>query len=366
MHVAAVPGLTLTELIVPERIGGRDSAVFEELVAMVNGISVELWGNHDFVYSAEAELPAFRPQEFLERITFFARLDGIMVGRVIAEFPLEPDAVTATILVDVVPAARGRGVGSALLAKGEELVADGGRTSISAYTEYPATSLRGGEPLIRPLVGPNGVPADSPDTRFAVAHGYRLGQIERSSELPLPMQPERFGALSTKARQAAGADYRVFGWWRHAPDEYLPGFAALRARMTRDVPQSGIALDDEEWTPARVRELEQLMIDRGEPLLCSVVQHVPTGRLVAYTDLVVPEGGGKVEQHDTLVVKEHRGHRLGMLVKAENIRRLAELDPEATRILTWNADENEYMLAVNNAFGFRLHGLVGNWQKSLA
>jgi hypothetical protein len=54
-----------------------------------------------------------------------------------------------------------------------------------------------------------------------------------------------------------------------------------------------------------------------------------------------------------------------MLVKAENIRRLAEIEPGATRILTWNADENEYMLAVNNAFGFRLHGLVGNWQKSL-
>ncbi|HEY2557967.1 MAG TPA: GNAT family N-acetyltransferase, partial [Diaminobutyricibacter sp.] len=330
--MAAVPGLTLSELVVPERIGGAASAVFEELVAMVNGISVELWGNHDFVYSAEAELPAFRPQGFLERITFFARLDGIMVGRVIAEFPLEPDAVTATLLVDVVPAARGRGIGSALLAKGEELVADGGRTTISTYTEYPAASLRAGSPLIRPDVGPSGVPADSPDTRFALSHGYRLGQIERSSELPLPMPADRLAALEAEATGAAGSDYRVLGWWRHAPDEFVAGFADLRARMTRDVPQSGIALDDEEWTPARVRELEQLMIDRGEPFLCTVAQHVPTGRLVAYTDLVVPEGGGKVEQHDTLVVKEHRGHRLGMLVKAENIRRLAELDPAATRI----------------------------------
>jgi GNAT superfamily N-acetyltransferase len=332
----------------------------------VNGIAVELWGNYDFVYSADAELPAFQPQEFLERITFFARLDGIMVGRVIAEFPLEPDAVTASLLVDVVPAARNRGVGSALLAKGEELVADGGRTRIAAYTEYPAASLTDGAPLIRPDVGPNGVPADSPDTKFALAHGYRLGQIERSSELPLPMPPERFDTLYDEATRAAGSDYRVLGWWRHAPEEYVAEFAALRARMTRDVPQSGIALDDEEWTPGRVRELEQLMIDRGEPFLCSVAQHVPTGRLVAYTDLVVPEGGGKVEQHDTLVVKEHRGHRLGMLVKAENIRRLAELEPRATRILTWNADENEHMLAVNDAFGFRLHGLVGNWQKTVA
>ncbi len=363
--MAAVPGLTLSELIVPERIGAPGSAVFEELVAMVNGISVELWGNHDFVYSAEAELPAFRPQEFLERITFFARLDGIMVGRVIAEFPLEPDAVTATVLVDVVPAARGRGIGSVLLAKGEELVADGGRTRISTYTEYPAATLSGGDPLIRPEVGPNGVPAGSSDTRFALAHGYRLGQIERSSELPLPLPPGRLDELYAAASSAAGSHYRVLGWWRHAPEEYVAEFAALRARMTRDVPQSGIALDDEVWTPSRVRELEQLMIDRGEPFLCSVALHVPSGRLVAYTDLVVPEGGGKVEQHDTLVVKEHRGHRLGMLVKAENIRRLALIQPDATRILTWNADENEHMLAVNDAFGFRLHGLVGNWQKSL-
>lgn len=362
--MTSIDGLTITRLAVPDTVGGVGWRQFEELVAMTNGIAVALWGNEDFVYSAEAEFPAFRPQEFLERLTFVARLDGIMVGRVIVEFPLEPDAVTATILVDVVPAARGLGIGSALLATGEELVADGGRTRISAYTEYPAGSLTPGGPLVRPAVGLSGLPADSPDTRFALGHGYRLGQIERSSELRLPFPEGALDGLLADARRAAGDDYRVIGWWRHAPDEFIDEFAALRARMTRDVPQSGIALDDEEWNAGRVRELEQLMIDRGEPLLCTVAQHIPSGRLVAYTDLVVPDRG-KVEQHDTLVVTEHRGHRLGTLVKAENIVRLAEVAPEATRILTWNADENEHMLAVNERFGFRLHGLVGNWQRDL-
>ena len=35
------------------------------------------------------------------------------------------------------------------------------------------------------------------------------------------------------------------------------------------------------------------------------------------------------------------------------------------RILTWNADENDPMLAINRAFGFRPHALTGHWQKTL-
>lgn len=356
---------SIVEVPLPERLGTPESAAFEELVSVMNGIAFELWGNDDFVYTAEAELASFRAQEFHEKLIFAAVLDGAIVGRVVADFPLEEAAVTATLLVDVAPAVRGRGIGTALLAQGEELAADGGRTSLSAYTEHPVSTLPDGGELVRAAAGPSGLPADSPDVRFALANGYRLGQIERSSELALPLPPPTADALLADAVARSG-DYRTISWWRHTPDELADAFAALKERMTVDVPQSGIALDDEAWTAERVRQHEDELIGRGEPLLVTVAQHVQSGELAAYTEIAVPDDGDKAEQYDTLVAGPHRGRRLGTLVKLENLRRLAGLAPRIHRLLTWNADENAPMLAVNDAFGFRPHALTGNWQKTLA
>ncbi|WP_223690239.1 GNAT family N-acetyltransferase [Leifsonia poae] len=276
--------------------------------------------------------------------------------------------MTATLLVHVVPALRRRGIGSALLAKGEDLVADGGRTVISAYTEHPAAALRAAAAhdrgRVHAPIGRDGLPAGSPEVAFALRHGYRLGQVERSSELALPLAAERRGRLVADAR-AQSADYRTITWWRTVPDDLIADFAALKARMTVDVPQSGIELDTETWTTARVREHENELIARGEPLLVTAAQHLPSGTLVGYTEIAVPEDGDKAEQYDTLVAPAHRGHRLGTLLKLENLDRLAEVAPHIRRLLTWNAAENTPMLAVNDAFGFRQHGLTGTWQKSL-
>ena len=69
------------------------------------------------------------------------------------------------------------------------------------------------------------------------------------------------------------------------------------------------------------------------------------------------------EQDDTLVVKDHRGKRLGMLVKISNLRRLARKHPSVERVLTFNAAENQHMLAINEALGFRPAGYDGEWQR---
>ena len=72
-----------------------------------------------------------------------------------------------------------------------------------------------------------------------------------------------------------------------------------------------------------------------------------------------------VHQGDTLVVPEHRGRRLGMLVKAANLRRLVDELPETQRVDTWNAEENRWMLGINVALGFRPSGGSGEWQLRL-
>jgi hypothetical protein len=54
-----------------------------------------------------------------------------------------------------------------------------------------------------------------------------------------------------------------------------------------------------------------------------------------------------------------------MLVKVANLRRAQEKWPRARSVLTWNASENQHMLAINTALGFRPAGYEGEWQKRL-
>src|SRR5690606_37915349 len=104
----------------------------------------------------------------------------------------------------------------------------------------------------------------------------------------------------------------------------------------------------------------------GSTLLTTVVESVAEGHLAGFTQLSVPPTASvPIEQRDTLVLREHRGHALGMLLKLENLALLARTDPGHPSITTWNADENRHMLAVNEALGFVPMGYEGAWRLDL-
>lgn len=94
-----------------------------------------------------------------------------------------------------------------------------------------------------------------------------------------------------------------------------------------------------------------------------MTEHVDSGRLVGFTQFGLPADRTRpVDQFDTLVLREHRGHALGMLLKLENLAQLERTHPGHPSITTWNADENRHMLAVNKAFGFTPMGYEGAWR----
>jgi len=81
---------------------------------------------------------------------------------------------------------------------------------------------------------------------------------------------------------------------------------------------------------------------------------------------VVPSAErGRAYQWDTLVLPEHRGHRLGLALKVANLRALQAEHPEVTRITTWNAEQNGPMVAVNVELGFEIVERLQEWQGSL-
>ena len=44
------------------------------------------------------------------------------------------------------------------------------------------------------------------------------------------------------------------------------------------------------------------------------------------------------------------------------LRRLAELEPEVRRVVTWNAGSNAYMIGINERLGYRILDRWHEWQ----
>lgn len=356
--------VTIERVALPGSADSDDAVDFRDFVDIGNACSLQLWGNDDFVYDAADQLAWFRPSDFTMRMLYLARLDGLPVGRLLVRLPLDEEAAGAELEVQVLPTARRHGIGSALLELGESVASEGGRVNLSVFTEHVMANVPEGAAVVEAAEGDEGLPRDDPAVRFALAHGYRLGQVEVVSELALPVPPERFARLWTEA-VAHSAGYELRSWFPHCPDDLVESYAEAVQRMTEDVPHDGIAVDAERWDVARVRSIEKRGIDRGKPWLTTAAVSLHDGGVAGYTELEIADASPVVEQGDTLVMPEHRGHRLGMLMKLSNLERLTEQAPGVRRVITWNAEENGPMRAINDALGFRVNALTGNWQKSL-
>jgi GNAT superfamily N-acetyltransferase len=81
---------------------------------------------------------------------------------------------------------------------------------------------------------------------------------------------------------------------------------------------------------------------------------VATGELVALSELSVdPALPGWAFQGMTVVARPHRGHRLGVRVKAALMDRLREVRPDLRAVMTCNAATNTHMIAINEQLGYR-------------
>ena len=127
-----------------------------------------------------------------------------------------------------------------------------------------------------------------------------------------------------------------------------------------DAPSGDAPVEEEHWDAARVREYEAADVARGRTVLSGGA--VRDGPLVAFTQLHVPlEQPGRAHQGATLVLREHRGHRLGARMKIAVLRELAATLPEVRRISTYDSDANRPMVAVNEALRSRRAGGLSTW-----
>lgn len=363
--VLAIIEVDVLQPAIETATGGRQvTAELEECHALRVAHELAAWGNLDRCPTLQEAAEFWQGNEYEERHLYLARFGAETVGICSVTLPLRENKNTAGIDVLVAPAHRRRGLGRALLKHAEAVARERGRMSLDAYHEVPLEAANG-TALLPAKSGAGGLPLDEPAVSFAVAAGYGLEQVERSSRLALPVPPEVLDRLEAEA-SARAAEYSIIGWNDSCPEDLLQAYAKLKATMSTDVPIAGLDWEREDWDGARVREEENTLIRSGVQSAVTAARQRETGQLAAYTVLNWRPGvPDSIVQQDTLVTSEHRGRRLGMLTKVANLRRAQSRWPAAQSVLTWNANENQHMLAINIALGFKPAGYEGEWQKRL-
>lgn len=254
--------------------------------------------------------------------------------------PLTENLDQVFVHISVHPAHRGNGAATALVEGalipelrqiGRPIVAGFGDVSLDADLEDPSL----------------------PATRIAARLGAIRVSAATSQALDLPLDAETLEELEARAEEKIG-EYRIQTFDGEIPQEHLESYGSLLRQLDLDDPHEDFQVEAGDYPPERLRRMESQARDAGtRPLIAVAI--APDGTFVGNSVIDVHDSPGTTiaHQENTLVMPEHRGHRLGLALKVRNQRRLQEAFPQLRRLITWNSRTNAAMIAVNDQLGFR-------------
>ncbi len=271
---------------------------------------------------------------------------GIEDGQVVADGLIElhtyDNRHLAELSVGVAPTRRRNGFGSQML---EALLSE-------AKSEGRTTAAIGGW--------------DSAATRgFAAHHGFDAKIVEVTRrQVVADADWRRIEAEHTVASRLAAA-YSLVRIAGSTPPDLISAVAKM-AESINDAPIDDLDIEDEVYTPERVAKYEQ-SLQAASRLYRVLAQHRESGDLAGHTVVTVERDRPEIgDQDDTTVVREHRGNRLGVLLKAEMLLWLREVEPQLATLDTWNAKSNTHMIAVNELLGYQVTGEFIDFQRNIA
>jgi GNAT superfamily N-acetyltransferase len=274
------------------------------------------------------------------RELWLASDQGSAVGWYRLLAPVRENLKQAGLDLVVHPAARRRGLGLALLRHAATRAAAHGRSALGGGT-------RDG----------------SPGEAFARSVGAKPGLVEIQRVLDVGrLERARLARLRGPAERAAAA-YSLVSWAGLVPEEFIEQTAAVYGGMS-DAPRDP-EIEPEVWDAERVRErINGLRPHYGMRDYTVAARHDGSGELAGLTEISVdPADPGWGYQVFTVVRREHRGHRLGLLLKIAMMEFLATAEPQLMRIVTWNAESNEHMIGINEAMGYTVFGRPVTWSR---
>lgn len=361
-------GIRLTDsaalhpLVLPAQADAAPSVILREYANVRNASIRDLTGRDEEDMTAESLLPLLHDSPELSRRQWYVTVDDHMVGVATLNILSDDGGRTGFTIISLLRRVWGQGIGSAVLSHLEAAARNSGVQRLLLWVEHPADASA---TVLPSPTGFGAIPHDH-GARFLLRHGFVLEQVERVSTFAWSDHlTRRLSDLRVEAESHA-PEYRIVHWTLPTPGEYVSGYAWMKEHMSTDVPDANLDMPAEKWDAERVARNDERFLQRGNTVLVTAAQHLETGELCAYNELAIgPDPASASHQEDTLVLASHRGHRLGMLVKTAGLQSWREQHPTSDRVITYNAEENRPMLAINEAIGFEAIAYEGAWKKEL-
>jgi GNAT superfamily N-acetyltransferase len=278
-------------------------------------------------------------------VAYGAFLDDLMVGELMVSLPQLDNLDLAEVWIWVHPSHQRQGVGTRLAEVAHAYVRDAGRHLCQAH-------------------GRIGAGRDNGNVRFAKSLGYALANTEIERRLKLPADAERLARLEAEAAPYH-RDYEIRAVVGPVPDDLAESYVRLKNMLTVEAPPGELELEPGQDTVSELAAQDRDLVASGRTRVAAYA--LDGDRQVAgYSVAVVSSPRFQhVDQWGTLVDPAHRGHRLGMAVKCAMLRTLSESFPDKRFIETTNAESNAPMVAINEALGFEVAQMYGDFQTRL-
>lgn len=298
-------------------------------------------------WSWQAARAAFaHPSPATEKL-LLAAFDGAhMLGGAELSLPRLDNTHLVHLEVYVDPAHQRRGAGTALV-----------------EAAAAATARRGRALVLCEVATPPG--HESAGLRLARRTGFRTAVVDDMKVVDLDETEPLWAAILAETAEA-GAGYALRSWRDVCPDELVAGYCALMESFNTEAPTGDLEVEPERWDRARLRDKEARFRRSGRHETTTVAV-AADGEVVGVTEVMLSEHApDRGFQGATIVTPAHRGHRLGLRLKATNHLLLREAFSSCRTLLTGNADVNAAMNAVNDRLGYRTVEHVHEMQRRVA
>jgi GNAT superfamily N-acetyltransferase len=276
------------------------------------------------------------PSPYYRRTLLAAVEEGRTVGVADLGGSVGDNEHLADLEINVLAEHRRRGIGRALWAEADRRRRAQARMSVCGEAYVPA----------------RGPAAASPAYAFAEAVGFESVHREDHLVLELPVDLGHLASVRAAVEGRAAA-YEIVTWANRCPDEYAAAFCEMNTQMSSDVPVGEIDYQPIVYDQTRLRAHEERTASSFERLIAAAKQP-QEGDFAGYSQVFLPRGEEYAIQDDTLVMPDHRGHRLGTTLKLATLEILLRDHPDRSSIHTWTDPENFAMYRTNTALGFRV------------
>lgn len=253
--------------------------------------------------------------------------DGVPLGSAFLRlFTKEGQTHLAELDLTVHPAERRQGVGTTLLDAAVGAAGNERRRAVIAQARQ-----------------------GSPGDAFLAARGFR--SVLTLTYARLETADADIDHITRVAEQPRPG-YHLTAWTGVVPTDLAETYAASRRAMD-DMPMGDTDYGTVVWDVERLVAAAEAIARRGDSLYTVAAVDASDGAIVGFSELVLPAGGkGDGQHYGTAVLPEHRGHGLGLRMKAEAVLHAHSLYP-GIALLTDTAEDNAPMLRVNDALGYR-------------